>query len=120
MSTEDCFDHYLTAVRPPTLIKLLAVWMNIRPPATAGVLCVTSPKGFLARTWNRSEASTTTTSPLVGTQYNRRPTQRGELKKLPPTRSCHFTSPEAACTQLTIPPSLHRKSHSPTQTLVGT
>ena len=67
-------------VRPPTLTKLLVVWIYIRPPATAGVLCVISPKGFLANIWNRSEASTTTASPLVETQNSRPSTQRGELK----------------------------------------
>src|ERR1039458_3606019 len=91
----------------PTLIKLLVVWIYIRPPATAGVLCVTSPKGFFAKTLNRSEASTTTTSPFVETQNRRPSTQSGELKKRPPTRSCQFTSPEAAWTQLTITTSLH-------------
>src|ERR1035441_6517864 len=46
------------AVRPPTLIKLLVVWIYIRPPATAGVLCVTSPNGVLAHTWNGFEQFT--------------------------------------------------------------
>ena len=70
----------LTSVRPPTLIKLLVVWIYIRPPTTAGVLCVTSPNGFLVNRWNWSEASTTTTLPLVETQNKRPSTHTGEPK----------------------------------------
>src|SRR5215468_6023525 len=94
--------------------------MYMRPPATAGVLCVSSPSSFLASRLNRSDASTTTTSPRVEIQNSRPSTQTGDPKKSPPTLSCQLISPEAAFTQLTIPPSPHKKSKSPTQILVGT
>ena len=40
-------------------------------------------------------------------ETTRSTTQTGELKKSPPTRSCHLTSPVAALMRLKIPASLH-------------